>query len=198
MIIFALIGLGNMGKLYENTRHNIGFMLLDRLVEDGSWTKKENYLQANFALNHQHNVLLIKPTTMMNLSGQAALSLSRDRGVKSQFMIVIQDDLDLPLGKTAFRWGGTGGHNGLKSIRENMGNEYARVRMGIGRPELTTQVSGYVLGKFSNEENIIIEEQFAKIIPLMKTWLIKLCDTMERGHDVYNKQFCNISSCIFS
>ncbi|OCS05403.1 aminoacyl-tRNA hydrolase [Campylobacter fetus] len=141
-------GLGNIGKEYENTRHNVGFMLIDSMIKDGGFT---NVSSGKFQgeLFKKGSLLLLKPSTFMNLSGNSLKAVNDF--YKPDMIIVIHDDLDLPFGTVRFKRGGSsGGHNGIKSIDSLIGNDYDRVRIGIGRGNNT--VISYVLGEFIDDE----------------------------------------------
>ncbi len=150
--MYLIVGLGNPGAKYEKNRHNVGFMVVDRLIDRLSPTpisKKE----FKGELYKSQDILLLKPSTFMNLSGQSVLAVKNFYKIPLEHIIVIHDDLDLPLGALRFKKGGSsGGHNGLKSIDALVGSEYLRVRFGIGRPERKEQVISYVLSDFTPEE----------------------------------------------
>jgi len=144
-----IVGLGNPGQEYAQTRHNIGFMTIDSLL-DNSFTKIS---KAPFQgeLFKYDSLLLLKPNTFMNLSGKSVQAVKNFYKVEK--VIVIHDDLDLPYGSLRFKiGGGSGGHNGIKSIDEYIGAEYLRVRMGIGKPPHKSQVASFVLEEFNKEE----------------------------------------------
>ncbi len=150
-----VVGLGNIGSKYANTRHNIGFIALDYFAEKYflDFNKEKNYFYAK-----HDNAILIKPRTYMNLSGIAVQSaLTKFRNITD--ILVLVDDLDLPFGRIRIRKsGGTGGHNGLKSIANSLGsNEYGRIRIGIGRPN-SDEVKQFVLAKFSQDERIKLSD----------------------------------------
>jgi PTH1 family peptidyl-tRNA hydrolase len=151
-----IVGLGNPGSDYEKTRHNIGFMVVDALRKKLSAT---NVTSASFlgeCFKHQNHFLL-KPLTYMNLSGNSVIKVKNF--YKIEQVVVIHDDLDLPFGALRFKeGGGHGGHNGLKSIDANIGREYIRVRMGIGKPEHKGEVASYVLSAFSVEQQSYLKE----------------------------------------
>ena len=139
-----VVGLGNVGAEYELTRHNVGFMLVDLILKDLPHSK---IVGAKFKgeLFKAGENLFLKPSTLMNASGQSVLAVREF--YKCDKLIVIHDDIDLNLGVLRFKMGGgNGGHNGLKSIDALCGTNYARVRVGIGKKE---PVSNFVLGKFS-------------------------------------------------
>lgn len=140
----AVVGLGNPGRSYSRTPHNIGFLVADELASRhgrGTWRKKKKAETASVSLGTTE-VELVKPTTYMNNSG-AALS-----GRKAEGLVVIHDDLDLEPGAVRVKvGGGAGGHNGLKSLIQHLGPDFVRVRVGIGRPPEGVDVTPYVLGK---------------------------------------------------
>ena len=140
------MGLGNPGRSYERTRHNIGFLVADELAKrhGGSWRakKKAEAAPVGFGLK---NVTLLKPTTYMNNSGAALV------GYRAEQLIVVHDDLDLPAGDVRVKvGGGAGGHNGLRSTIQHLGNDFVRVRIGIGRPPVGMTVTDYVLGRMDS------------------------------------------------
>lgn len=153
-----IVGLGNPGEQYKNTRHNIGFDILDQW---GSihWSKKFQSLTSDIRFQGK-KAIFIKPQTYMNLSGQAvgeALRFYKD--CTAADIMVIHDDLDLQVGQSKFKQGGGhGGHNGLKSIDAHIGNLYHRLRIGIGHPGEKKLVSQYVLSKFYKQEALLLEE----------------------------------------
>ncbi len=145
-----IVGLGNPDKKYANNRHNVGFMVIDSLVSDLS-PSKINKRDFKGELFKEKDLLLLKPHTYMNLSGESV------RAVKEYFdiskIIVVHDDLELKLGTVRFKFGGGhAGHNGLKSIDTHIGKDYYRVRIGVGRPKEKTQVTSYVLSDFSQKQ----------------------------------------------
>lgn len=134
-----IIGLGNPGKEYEGTRHNVGFTAVDELAEDtdGTWTKdaKRKAMVCKTAVGRKQ-VLLAKPTTFMNLSGEAVQALLSYYKVKPEDVLVVQDDMDLKPGRFKFAAAGSsGGHKGIESIYEQLGTKIARFRIGIGHPK---------------------------------------------------------------
>ncbi|MCI7364746.1 aminoacyl-tRNA hydrolase [Campylobacter lanienae] len=143
-----IAGLGNIGKEYENTRHNVGFMLIDLILKDGGYSDVSS---AKFQgeLYKNGSLLLLKPSTYMNSSGKSLKAVNDF--YKPNHIIVIHDDLDIAFGAMRFKNGGSsGGHNGIKSIDSLIGNNYDRVRIGIGRSDKS--VIDYVLGKFDTSE----------------------------------------------
>lgn len=156
-----IVGLGNPGKAYEKTRHNVGFMVVDALA--AKWQisfNNQTKFQAEIAtITKQEKVLLVKPTTFMNLSGQAVSKIANYYQVTPQDIIVIYDDMDLPLGKLRLREKGSGGgHNGIKNIVQCLNTqEIPRIRIGVGKHPQMDQ-KAFVLGKFSPTEQTVIEE----------------------------------------
>jgi PTH1 family peptidyl-tRNA hydrolase len=163
-LLKIIIGLGNPGDEYERTRHNIGFMAVDEIASfenAGGWKKKFRGLIATFG-----NVLLLKPQTYMNISGESAREALDFYQIKCEQVIVFHDDIDLPSGEVRIKQGGGhGGHNGLKSLDTHIGQNYWRVRIGVGRP-MTEQgiavkgdaVSDYVLNPFSKADKIWVAD----------------------------------------
>jgi peptidyl-tRNA hydrolase, PTH1 family len=147
--IVAVIGLGNPGKQYESTRHNAGFSVLDRLALSYSLRLEERKFQASWgvcSINRQ-KIFLFKPLTYMNRSGEAVSQILRYFKLLPKQMLVIHDDLDLPLGRIRLALkGGAGGHRGVTSIIEHLGaTDFARLKLGIGRPLHREAVETYVL-----------------------------------------------------
>ena len=158
--MFLICGLGNPGNEYINTRHNIGFNLIDKLSIFYNFLpfKKDNkkeFLKGE--INHQ-SCLFMKPLNFMNLSGQPIQEIINFYKIDKKKIYVIHDDLDLELGKIKLKFGGgNGGHNGLSNIDEMIGNNYNRIRIGINHPGSKDLVSSYVLNKFTNDEMSLIE-----------------------------------------
>lgn len=153
---WLVVGLGNPNPEHAQNRHNVGFMAADRIAEDfefGAWNKKFNALVADGKIEDAR-VLLIKPQTYMNRSGQAVAEAARFYKIPPEKIIVMHDELDLPLNKVRVKTGGgAAGHNGLKSIDESLGNpNYVRVRIGIGHPGDRARVTGHVLSDFDEND----------------------------------------------
>jgi PTH1 family peptidyl-tRNA hydrolase len=161
--VALFVGLGNPGSKYENTRHNIGFKVIDRLVTD---LGARDISKASFQgeLFKYSNHYFLKPTTFMNLSGKSVLAVKQFYKIELEDIIVVHDDIDLPFGALRFkRGGGHGGHNGLKSIDGLIGKEYLRVRVGVDKPEHKTQVADYVLHDFSDGEQKQIDQLISHV-----------------------------------
>jgi PTH1 family peptidyl-tRNA hydrolase len=152
-----IVGLGNPGVQYEGTRHNIGFRVIDRLVDN---TKARDISKSTFfgELYKINQTLFLKPTTFMNLSGKSLQAVKNFYKIALDDIVVIHDDIDLPFSALRFKkGGGDGGHNGLRSIDAMIGKEYVRVRMGVGKPAYKSQVVDYVLHDFSAEEQSTLD-----------------------------------------
>ncbi len=157
------VGLGNPGPQYENTRHNIGFKVINKLIDDfntnGNSVRDISKNTFHGKLYRSTNTLFLKPTTYMNLSGKSVQPIKHFFKVTLDDVIVIHDDIDLPFGALRFKkGGGHAGHNGLKSIDEYIGKEYLRVRVGVGKPEHRSQVADYVLHDFSKIQMEVLEK----------------------------------------
>ncbi|WP_297195153.1 aminoacyl-tRNA hydrolase [uncultured Campylobacter sp.] len=143
-----VVGLGNIGKEYELTRHNVGFMFLDLLLKELDTVKITNKKFKGELYKYGSSLLLLKPHTFMNLSGESVSAVKNFYSCTR--LIVIHDDIDLKLGTVRFKKGGSaGGHNGLKSIDSYCSNDYERIRIGIGKDE---KVKDFVLSKFTQTE----------------------------------------------
>ena len=153
MLIFA--GLGNPGPKYAGNRHNIGFMAVDRIAEDHGFESWRGKFQSSISEGRlgSEKVLLIKPETFMNTSGQPVGEAMRFYKLDPQDVMVFHDELDLAQGKCRVKQGGGhAGHNGLRSLHQHIGESYGRVRLGIGHPGHKDRVSGYVLSDFAKSE----------------------------------------------
>lgn len=170
-----LVGLGNIGREYEFTRHNFGFLLLDKIISDYNLVLQSKKFKSEIftgEINRQ-KIIAIKPQTFMNLSGNAVLEVANFYKILPENIIVFHDDLDLVLGKIKVKvGGGNAGHNGLKSLDEMIGKNYMRLRLGISRPlNKEFETSDYVLGKFTREEFLEVEKVNQKISKLINILL---------------------------
>jgi PTH1 family peptidyl-tRNA hydrolase len=155
--MYLIVGLGNPGASYARHRHNIGFMVIDALAGDISFSKKFSGETASITRGGE-KLILLKPTTFMNNSGQSVQAAMAFHKLKPEQILVIHDDLDLALGKLRIKQGGGhGGHNGLRDIDEKIGKDYWRLRMGIAHPGDKEKVHSHVLSGFSKEEKPIID-----------------------------------------
>ena len=158
-----IVGLGNPGREYENTRHNVGFMILDEYAKKNdisTFKRKFNGLYTTFIHNNETYVLL-KPQSYMNLSGTVIKKFASFYKIKHEDILVIHDDLDLPIGKIKIKYkGSSGGHNGIKNIIENLKTEeFPRFKVGIGKDENISYID-YVIGKLSKKELEFITKIF--------------------------------------
>jgi PTH1 family peptidyl-tRNA hydrolase len=160
--MYLILGLGNPGRRYQFTRHNIGFMVLEKIAAQWEVDLKQKSFDAlwNRGKIAGINVLLAMPQTYMNLSGNAARKLLAYFKMDISNLIVIHDDLDLPFGKLRLKTGGgDAGHKGLKSITTCLGSaDFMRVRMGIGKPSDKSRVEDYVLERFGSEEAAMLQQ----------------------------------------
>ena len=151
------VGLGNPGKKYTNNRHNIGFMALNQIASDHSFSPWKNKFQGQITDGKlgDEKVILLKPETFMNLSGQSVSETIKFYKIKIEDIIVFHDELDLAPAKLRVKIsGGHAGHNGLRSIHQHIGADYHRVRMGVGHPGHKDRVANYVLSDFAkNDQN---------------------------------------------
>ena len=149
------VGLGNPGREYALNRHNIGFMALDRIAEDHDFDSWQNKFQGQFCEGRlgSKKVLLLKPSTFMNLSGQSVAAVAHFYKLTLDQIFIFHDELDLAPNKLRIKQGGGhAGHNGLRSIHSHLGPDYSRIRLGIGHPGNKNAVSKYVLKDFSKTE----------------------------------------------
>jgi peptidyl-tRNA hydrolase, PTH1 family len=153
-----IVGLGNVGKQYDNTRHNIGFAALDHFAQTNdfpAWIEKKD-LKCHLASHTlgDTRVILIKPTTFMNLSGEAVQATASFYKINPEKIIVVHDEIDIPFGQIRMRIGGSAaGHNGIKSVTQHITENYGRVRVGIGPKEHPEQDSAdFVLARFSKDQ----------------------------------------------
>lgn len=175
--MFLICGLGNPGNEYVNTRHNIGFQLVDKISNFYNFSsfKKDSKKEILKGSLNNNVCLLMKPLNFMNLSGQPIQEIINFYKITKDKLFIIHDDLDLDLGKVKLKFGGgNGGHNGLSNIDEMIGVNYHRLRIGIDHPGEKYQVSSYVLNEFTDVEMNIIENKLNKIT---KNFELLLSDT---------------------
>ncbi len=170
---YLVVGLGNIGAEYANTRHNMGFMVLD------AWAQASNIVFESGRYGYMATVSfkgrkfhLLKPSTYMNLSGKAVRYWMNELNIPVENLIVISDDLNIPFGTLRLRKNGSaGGHNGLTNINEMIGTqEYARIRVGIGNEFGRGQQVNYVLGELSKDELLDMEDISKRVIDGVKAW----------------------------
>lgn len=179
-----IVGLGNPGRKYKKTRHNIGFMVVDELLSRHGFKLNKKKFNGEYAMENLagEKVIFLEPQTYMNLSGNAVRPLMEYFSIEPEDLLVIYDDLDLPTGKIRLRAkGGHGGHNGMRSIIEHLGTkEFNRIRFGVGRPANTVAVVDYVLADFAKAERDTIKESIAKSADACEEWVAgkKFIDVM--------------------
>lgn len=173
MIMIA--GLGNPGLRYRHNRHNVGYQIIDEWAHTHDLTFDKRQHKAHLASGRflERRLLLVKPETYMNLSGAAVQPLMAYYKIELSHLLVIYDDMDLPIGKVRLRpFGGAGGHNGMKSIINRLGsNEFPRLRVGIDRPPGRMNPAAYVLQDFSPAEEEIMVQTRANAVRAIETWL---------------------------
>jgi peptidyl-tRNA hydrolase, PTH1 family len=175
---YLLVGLGNPGREYENTRHNVGFEVLDFFAKHHGFVFRAStrffstYAQGKI---QDKQVILLKPMTFMNLSGRAIKSCMDYFAISHERLVVVCDDITVALGQMRMRMkGSSGGHNGLKDVQRSLATEeYPRLRIGIGKPPLEQNLSDYVLGRFTEEQHRIIEGLIPLAIQVLDKWLVK-------------------------
>ncbi len=188
-IEYLLVGLGNPGSEYDHTRHNVGFRALDYVAGAiGTDVKRLKHMaltgKGSIA---SHSVLLMKPQTYMNRSGQAVQDAARFYKIPPQNVIIISDDISLPVGSMRIRYSGSaGGHNGLKSIQEHLGSDgYTRIKLGVGgKAHADMDLADHVLGKISSGEFAAISENFA---PMLSALELIVSGEREKAMSRYNR-----------
>lgn len=184
---FLIVGLGNPGRDYEHTRHNIGFRCVEAVATKYglSFSKKQNQAQLAEGVAGEHKVMLAKPQTYMNLSGEAVRPLLSFYKVPLDHLIVISDDLDIPLGTLRIRkQGSAGGQNGLKHIMAQLSTQdLYRIRFGIGRPPGRMEAAAYVLQDFGKDEQILLVETLDRVVKAVDTFLNDGIDATMNRHN---------------
>ena len=170
---FLVVGLGNIGSEYANTRHNMGFMVLDAWAQASNAVfSTQRYGDIAEVSFKGHRITLLKPSTYMNLSGKAVRYWMQEKKIALENLLIVSDDLNLPFGSIRMRKNGSdGGHNGLKNINELLGTqEYARIRLGIGNDFSRGHQIDFVLGKLSPEELELMPKISEKVIEGVKAF----------------------------
>jgi PTH1 family peptidyl-tRNA hydrolase len=180
-----IVGLGNPGFRYRNTRHNIGFMVLDSLAGNHRIRIRTRSYNGIYGIGRvkDEEVMLFKPLTYMNLSGTAVASLLKDKAIDIKELLVINDDFNLMMGSLRIRPGGSsGGHNGLKSLIEHIGVDFARLRIGVGTQALPEDKATYVLAPFSRKEKGVLAEVIERSEGCAELWV-------EKGPELAMRQY---------
>lgn len=191
-----IIGLGNPGEEYKNNRHNVGFILIDKIAQELSLNFDNNKKKSLYARGKSKDIeyILLKPQTFMNLSGESAIYVSKFFNVKLEDIIVIYDDMDIPFGSFKIKKGGSsGGHNGIKSLIAHLqSDDFTRVRIGIGRPSAGKKVNDYVLSNFSKKEREELDTVISNdVIEAVK---VALFESPVIAQNKYNKRINNENS----
>jgi len=174
-MFFLIVGLGNPGRTYQRTRHNLGFRVVDRLAERHEISVGQKKFKGQFGSGSigEKRVCLLKPQTYMNLSGDAVAEAVNFLKIPLEQVLIAHDDVDLELGRVQVKFGGGhGGHRGLQSVIESLAaGEFARIRIGVNRPEGDIEVSDYVLEPFSPAEQATAEEAVGRAAEAAAAWL---------------------------
>ena len=192
---FLIAGLGNPGREYARTRHNVGFMVVEKLADlwRANWAKESKF-QARMARvdRDDRKFLLCEPETYMNASGEAVASIANFYRVEQQNLMVIVDDADLPFGAIRMRpEGSSGGHHGLESIQQHLGTTaLPRLRIGIGRNDpVDRQITDYVLSQFRRDELELLEKVLTRACEQIECWLASgILDAMNRFNGVIKNE----------
>ena len=181
---YLIVGLGNPGYKYENTRHNTGFMVLDKMAESvGVSFEDKRYGYVAETSIKGRKVFLLKPTTYMNLSGNAVRYWLQKENIDQKRLLVVVDDLSIPLGDYRLKGNGSnGGHNGLGNIQQLIGQQYARLRMGIGNEFQRGQQVDWVLGKYTDEDMRTLQPSIDEAVEIIRSFVLA-------GLDITMNQF---------
>lgn len=181
---YLIVGLGNPGCEYENTRHNTGFMVLDKMAESvGVSFEDKRYGYVAETSIKGRKVFLLKPTTYMNLSGNAVRYWLQKENIDQKRLLVVVDDLSIPLGNYRLKGNGSnGGHNGLGNIQQLIGQQYARLRMGIGSDFQRGQQVDWVLGKYTDEDMRTLQPSIDEAVEIIRSFVLA-------GLDITMNQF---------
>ncbi len=186
-----IVGLGNPGRMYENNRHNVGFMIIDLFAKRHNIKLSTKKKKTVFGRGKYEgtDLILLKPQTFMNLSGEAVLYLASFLKIKTTDIIVIADDTELALGKIRIRRSGSsGGHNGIKSLIYSLKSEnFLRIKFGIGKPaaDLEIDLCDYVLGNFPSSEKEVLEQELKKVVDALG---VVITDSITSAMNQYNNK----------
>jgi PTH1 family peptidyl-tRNA hydrolase len=183
-----LVGLGNPGEKYKNTRHNVGFKAIDFFANQHSLVFRDSVrFRGSLAQGciQGKQVILLKPMTFMNVSGESIKSCMEYFSIAQEKILIVCDDITIALGKIRMRMkGSSGGHNGLKSVSLSLATEeFARLRIGVDFPQLEEDLSDYVLGHFTKEQQKTIEELLPFVVLVLREWIAKgIAPSMQLAH----------------
>jgi PTH1 family peptidyl-tRNA hydrolase len=183
---YLIAGLGNPGRTYARNRHNVGFMVVDRLagVREIELNRVRQQAIIGSGRVGENKLLLAKPQTFMNRSGEAVSSLMRYFKISLANLLVIYDEIDLPIGTLRLREkGGSGGHNGMKSVINHLGTDFPRMRLGVGRPPGAMEPAKYVLKDFGEDELPIVAEMIEGAVSAIDTFLLEGIDLAMTRHN---------------
>ena len=185
----VIVGLGNPGEAYKRTRHNAGARAVEKLAKEKRFLfRLSRPLKSLVAVGKIQNreVFFVLPQTFMNLSGNAVLSLVKKKRVLLDHVLIVCDDVALPLGEIKIKSKGSGGgHNGLASVIEKLGTkDFARLRLGIGRGDDRRDLSDYVLSRFTKDEEPVLEKMLDKAVLAIETWVL---DGVDKSMNCFNQ-----------
>ncbi len=172
-----IVGLGNPGSKYKGTRHNVGFMAVEKLADlwAVSWSEEKKFkARMSRAVLGEKTIHLCEPLTYMNLSGETVRAVLDYCRIETAKMLIVVDDANIDLGEVRLRIdGGTGGHNGLGSVEQHLATlEFSRLRIGVGRPaEVRQELSSHVLGLFAADEMVILDRVLSRVVQQVECWL---------------------------
>jgi PTH1 family peptidyl-tRNA hydrolase len=189
--MYGIIGLGNIGEEYKGTKHNTGFMVIDALAFKWKITLKKVKYSSFYGKGtakcgrNKEAVVLVKPITYVNLSGRAVKPLINDLLIPPSRLIIVHDDLDIPVGRFKIKvGGGAGGHGGITSVLSLIESNFIRIKVGIGRPPAKTETVNYVLSQFSPEEKVIMEQVINDVAEAIE---LIIFEGIEKAQTVYNR-----------
>lgn len=185
---FIIVGLGNPGEKYDNTRHNVGFAAVDYLAQKANFKIDKAKFSSLYGIWNENGkkILVLKPQTFMNLSGNAVAQAAQFYKIPPKNVLIIYDDISLAVGKMRIRTkGSAGGHNGIKSIINNIGQEFPRIKIGVGeKPHPDYDLANWVLGRFSTEDKKLLNEKFDSILDAIG-FIVK--NETEKAMNLYNR-----------
>lgn len=192
--MFLIAGLGNPGKEYAKTRHNAGFLVVEKLAQNwqANWTAEKKFSSRLAKVERSGGkFVLCEPQTFMNASGEAVRSLADYFHLPPEKILLVVDDADLPFGEIRLRGSGSsGGHHGLESVEKHLGTrEFPRLRVGIGRKDGARQITNYVLGQFAKDETDLLEKILARTAEQIECWASAgIAKAMNQFNGVVNKE----------